>query len=325
MFVRKRKTNHAVNRSFCTRVETNLRYEGAMKDPQNFDTAIIRALQVDGRASFLDIARDLGAPRATIATRVQQLLDSGTVRVIAAVDPSFLGQRVIAHVSVVAEGPVRAIADGLVRDSDTVLVSAVGGAHDLIAEVRVTSHEELHRTLANVRRLPGVAKIDTLVYTSVLKGFFISKYTGDAAIDPTDTRLIALLQADGRSSYRHLAAEVGLSATAVRVRVQRLLDLRVIKISAVEARGAHGRQLSMGVGLNLNGGHGEVLEQLRNSKDVEFAAETVGRFDAVATLVGRSPAALLDSLEELRALPGIKRTASWSHLEVLKEDYARRV
>jgi hypothetical protein len=111
----------------------------------------------------------------------------------------------------------------------------------------------------------------------------------------------------------------------VRTRVQRLLEARIIKISAVEARGAHGRQLSMGVGLYINGGHDEVIELLRASSDIEFAAETVGRFDAVATLVGQSPAALLDSLEELRGLPGIKRTVSWSHLDVLKEDYARRV
>ena len=69
MFDRKRKRITQSDRSFCTRVEKNLRYEGAMKHPQNFDMAIIRALQVDGRASFLDIARDLGAPRATIATR----------------------------------------------------------------------------------------------------------------------------------------------------------------------------------------------------------------------------------------------------------------
>ncbi|RAX49545.1 Lrp/AsnC family transcriptional regulator [Arthrobacter sp. AQ5-05] len=296
-----------------------------MKDPRNIDTAIIRALQVDGRASFLDIAKDLGAPRATVATRVQQLLDAGTVRVIAAVDPSFLGQRVIAHVSVVAEGPVRVIANGLVQDSDSVLVSAVGGDHDLIAEFRVANHEELHRRLADVRRLPGVAKIDTLIYTSVIKGFFISKYTGDAAIDAMDTRLIELLQADGRSSYRQMAGSVGLSATAVRTRVQRLLEARIIKISAVEARGAHGRQLSMGVGLNIDGDHDEVIGLLRTSSDIEFAAETVGRFDAVATLVGQSPAALFQTLEVLRALPGIKRTVSWSHLDVLKEDYARRV
>lgn len=310
---------------YCFEVETKAREEEAMKDARNIDTAIIRALQADGRASFLDIARDLDAPRATIAARVAQLLESGTVRVIAAVDPSFLGQRVIAHVSILAHGPVRAIADELVRDSDAVLVSAVGGDHDLIAEFRVTSHEELHRTLAHVRGLEGVGRIDTLVYTSLIKGFFISRYAGDATIDDTDTRLIALLQADGRASYRQMSAEVGLSATAVRTRVQRLLDLRIIKISAVEARGAHGRQLSMGIGLNLDGGHDEVIELLRTLSDIEFAAETVGRFDAVATLVGESPAALLDSLEVLRALPGIKRTVSWSHLEVLKEDYARRV
>ena len=47
------------------------------------------------------------------------------------------------------------------------------------------------------------------------------------------------------------------------------------------------------------------------------------RFDAVATLVEPSAGALYDSLERLRALPGVTRIEAWLHLAVLKEDYTR--
>lgn len=204
-------------------------------------------------------------------------------------------------------------------------VSAVGGTHDLVAEIRVSTHDELHALLTRLRSHAHVAFIDTLIYTSVVKGFFISKYAGNVSIDQTDTRLIEILQRDGRASYRELAAAVDLSPTAVRTRVQRLLDARIMRISAVESRGAGGRQLSMGIGMNLAGDNDAVLELLRRSSHVEFVSQTLGRFDAVATLAAHSPRDLLAQLEEIRSLPGVSRTDSWLHLEVVKEDYARRI
>ena len=292
---------------------------------ETIDTKLVRALQQEGRASYQDLARDLGLPRATVSARLRELLDSHTVRVVAAVDPAFLGQHVIAHVSVVASGPARQIAERLAEWPEAVLVSAVGGTHDLVAEIRVSTHDELHGVLTQLREHPNVAYIDTLVYTRVVKGFFISQYAGEVAIDGVDTQLIEILQQDGRTSYRDLAAAVGFTPTAVRSRVQRLLDARIIRISAVESRGAGGRQLSMGVGLNLSGDNDAVLELLRDSSHVEFVAQTVGRFDAIATLAAQSPRDLLAQLEEIRSLPAVSRTDSWLHLEVVKEDYARRI
>lgn len=292
---------------------------------ESTDTKLVRALQQEGRASYQDLARDLGLPRAMVSARLRELLDNEIVRVVAAVDPAFLGQHVIAHVSVVASGPIRKIAAQLTGWPEAVLVSAVGGTHDLVAEIRVSTHDELHALLTRLREHPNVAYIDTLIYTRVVKGFFISQFSGDVSIDDVDRQLIEILQRDGRTSYRDLAAAVELSPTAVRTRVQRLLDARIIRISAVESRGAGGRQLSMGVGMNLSGANDDVLELLRGSSHVEFVAQTVGRFDAVATLAAQSPRDLLAQLEEIRSLPGVSRTDSWLHLEVAKEDYARRI
>ncbi len=114
-----------------------------------------------------------------------------------------------------------------------------------------------------------------------------------------------------------------LSPSAVATRVQRLIDGGVIKISAVEARGLAHRQLSMGVGLTLNHDNEAVIDELRTGRGIDFAARTLGRFDAVATLVDPSAGALYASLERLRSLPGVTRIESWLHLAVLKEDYAR--
>ena len=47
-------------------------------------------------------------------------------------------------------------------------------------------------------------------------------------IDEIDTHIIASLVANSRSSFREIGDEVGLSAPAVKRRVDRLLDERVI-------------------------------------------------------------------------------------------------
>jgi hypothetical protein len=105
--------------------------------------------------------------------------------------------------------------------------------------------------------------------------------------------------------------------------VQRLIDAGVIKISAVEARGLAHRQLSMGVGMTLADDDETVIDELLRGRGVDFAARTLGRFDAVATLVEPSAGDLFASLERLRALPGVTSIEAWLHLAVLKEDYAR--
>lgn len=289
----------------------------------DFDAALVRALQEDGRASVHALATRLGQPRASVSTRLRAMLADGSVRVIAAVDPAFLGQHVLAHVSVRTDGAVEPVAERLRDLDETVLVSAVGGAHDLVTEVRVASVAGLHALLADVRALPGVAAISTLVYTTVVKGFFVSEYRGELRMDETDLALIELLQRDGRMSYRALGEAVRLSPSAVTTRVRRLIDGGVVKISAVEARGLTHRQLSMGVGLNLTGDDDPVLEALRGWRGVDFAARTLGRFDVVATLVEPTAGALFDSVERIRSLPGVTRLETWLHLAVLKEDYAR--
>ncbi len=288
----------------------------------DFDAEIIRALQEDGRASIRSLAMRVRQPRAAVAARLRAMIDDRTVRVVAAVDPAFLGQHVLGHVSVRVFGAAEPVAQRLRELSETVFVSAVGGTHDLVTEIRVGSMPELSDLLARIRAIPGVIEINTIIYSTVIKGFFVSDYHGDVTLDATDEGLIEQLQTDGRQSFRALGDAVRLSPSAVATRVQRLIDAGVIKISAVEARGLAHRQLSMGVGMTLED-DAAVVEALQRGRGVDFAARTVGRFDLVATLVEPSAGDLFASLERLRALPGVTSIEAWLHLAVVKEDYAR--
>ena len=52
-------------------------------------------------------------------------------------------------------------------------------------------------------------------------------------LDAVDRALIRGLRADGRVSYTDLGRQVGLSAPAVRDRVQRLIEAGILQIAAI--------------------------------------------------------------------------------------------
>ncbi|KJL34168.1 Lrp/AsnC family transcriptional regulator [Microbacterium azadirachtae] len=287
------------------------------------DDDLIAALHEDGRVSVQDLARRLGRPRAAVAGRLRAILDEGVLRVAAMVDPALSGQHVIGHLSLHVSTRVEPVAASLRAMDETVLVSAIGGAHDIVSEVRASSTAALQDSIARIRAIPGIAGVNTLVYTDVVKGFFVSRYRGEVLIDDLDTAIIERLQADGRMSYRALGDAVRLSPSAVATRVRRLLEGGVMTIAAVEARSLARRQLSMGVGLVLNDDGDAALAALSARPEVDFATRTIGRFDAVVTLVQPSAGGLHAALERVRELAGVERIETWTHLSVTKEDYAR--
>lgn len=287
----------------------------------NLDEELIAALHRNGRVSIQELSRTLGHPRSTISARMRAILEEGVVRVIALVDPAFSGQPVIGHLSLRTATAVEPVTSALRALPETVLVSAVGGAHDIVCEVRASSTAALQKSIERIRALAGVAAVNTLIYTEVVKGYYVSRYRGALSVDDLDVAIVEELQRDGRVSFRALADAVRLSPSAVTTRVQRLLDSGVMTIGAVQARSLERGQLSMGVGMTLT--EGDALTAVSARPEVDFAARTIGRFDAVATLVQPSVSALHAALERLRALDGMGRVETWMHLSVTKEDYAR--
>lgn len=287
----------------------------------DLDRRLVRALHEDPRASVVGLAQTIHEPRAVVGERLRALIGSGAIRVVAAVHPHFAGLQVLAHVSVATQGPVAGVAALVAAWPQTVLVSIVGGAHDFIMEVRVRTHEELQALLSRVRRHPAVARTSTVIYTGVFKGFLEHDTYEPLTIDATDRALLRRLQRDGRASWQDLAAEVGRSPSAVRARVQRMLRARIVRLAVVQERGHFGRLLTMGVGLTLRADATGVLGELQHLEEVEFAAATIGRFDAVVTLRGASPVELDTALERLRSLPEVTAVEAWAHLRSVKEDY----
>jgi Lrp/AsnC family transcriptional regulator for asnA, asnC and gidA len=105
-------------------------------------------------------------------------------------------------------------------------------------------------------------------------------------LDAQDRELIALLQADARASYQELGQIVGLSPSTVRRRVERLIDMKMIKLVAVPSWMHVGLELisfiSFSVELNRLRDIGNELSMM---DEVVFVAMVTGDRDLFAEVV----------------------------------------
>lgn len=293
------------------------------RDTAEFDSRLVHALQMDGRTSIQELASTLNAPRDFVSLRLRLLRERRGLRVVAALDPGFAGHHLLTHSMVSIDGPARPVAERIAALDETVFVSLVSGTHPLVFESRHSDSEQLHELLERVRAIPTVRQVRVTTYKNVLKGFFVAESRTDIELDELDEDLIALLQHDGRASYRDLAAAVHLSPSATRSRARRLLDAGVIRISAIPAGGLSRNRLAVGVGITLRDAAGPVSEHILAQPAIEFAARTHGLYDLVATIAAPSSEGVLETLEQLRARAEINSLESWTHLDIVKEDYAR--
>src|SRR5262245_26006219 len=74
---------------------------------------IIEQLQQDGRRSYAAIGKAVGLSEAAVRQRVQRLIDSGAMQIVAVTDPMTLGFRRQTMIGVRCDGDLERVADDL--------------------------------------------------------------------------------------------------------------------------------------------------------------------------------------------------------------------
>lgn len=141
-------------------------------------------------------------------------------------------------------------------------------------------------------------------------------------VDSIDQRIVSQLVADARSSYAEIGKVVGLSAPAVKRRVDRLLDRGVLRgFTAVvdpEALG-WGTEAFVEVRYRGNVSPGQIRASLEPLAEVVAAYTVSGAADAIVHLRAADIHHLEDALERLRGVDMIDRTVSTVVLSTLLE------
>ena len=132
--------------------------------------AIIEQLQQDGRRPYASIGKAVGLSEAAVRQRVQKLIESGVVQIVAVTDPQQIGFARQLMIGINVDGDVEAVAEALCEIPELVYVVLSAGSFDLLAEAVVVDDEHL-LALVNerIRRLPGVRRTETFMYLKLCK------------------------------------------------------------------------------------------------------------------------------------------------------------
>ncbi len=134
------------------------------------DKAIIEQLQEDGRLPYTKLATAVGLSEAAVRQRVQRLVESGVVQIVAVTDPLTLGFRREAMIGLKIEGDLRGVADTIASIPEVSYVVVVSGSFDLLMEVVCEDDDHLLALLNDkVRSIPGVRSTETFTYLRLYK------------------------------------------------------------------------------------------------------------------------------------------------------------
>lgn len=130
---------------------------------------IIELMQEDGRISYAAIAKAVGLSEAAARARVQKLLDSEVMQVVAVTDPTQVGFTRQAMIGVRTEGDPMKVGDRLAQVPEVDYVVTTAGSFDLLVEVVCEDDPHLLDVIRQVRELEGVVSSETFVYLKLNK------------------------------------------------------------------------------------------------------------------------------------------------------------
>lgn len=134
------------------------------------DKAIISALQLDGRAPYSKLGPAVGLSQAAVRQRVQRLIESGVMQVVAVTDPATLGFAVQAMVAITVTGDVREVAAEVEKLEEVEYVVITAGRFDLLVEIVCTdTHHLLDVVNDRIRAIPNVSTTEVFTYMSLVK------------------------------------------------------------------------------------------------------------------------------------------------------------
>jgi Lrp/AsnC family transcriptional regulator, regulator for asnA, asnC and gidA len=138
--------------------------------PDEVSRAIIEQLQEDGRRPYASIGKAVGLSEAAVRQRVQKLLDSDVMQIVAVTDPMQIGLARQAMVAISATGDLDAVAAELAAIDEVDYIVVTAGSFDLFVEIVVEDDAHLLRLVnGRIRAITGVTRTETFLYLKLVK------------------------------------------------------------------------------------------------------------------------------------------------------------
>ncbi len=139
-------------------------------------------------------------------------------------------------------------------------------------------------------------------------------------IDALDQGIIEALQANGRESFRAIAARLGVSEATIRARYARLCDDDILQVVGVTNPLGLGFEQAL-IGIKTTGPPQPVADEISSWAEADYVVVTAGQYDLVVEVVAADRRGLLDVTNRMRALDGVVSTETFLYLDLVKQLY----
>jgi DNA-binding Lrp family transcriptional regulator len=133
------------------------------------DLTLLRALQADGRASYVDLAAQVGLSAAGVRRRVMRLVDERVVRIGAVVRRSGSDRQAAMGLGLRLENGAEEVLAALEDIASISFVARTLGRFDVLVTSRASAVSRSLSTLDRVRALPGVHEVESWAHLAVVK------------------------------------------------------------------------------------------------------------------------------------------------------------
>lgn len=133
------------------------------------DIGIIKHLQQDGRASYADLAENIGLSLSGARTRVQRLLESGLMRIGAIPLRTDMENDLLFGIGLNANDDLKPVTRILQAAPGLEFMARTVGRHDLVATIGVNSLRDINQLIARLTALPCVSYCEQWLHLQLVR------------------------------------------------------------------------------------------------------------------------------------------------------------
>lgn len=127
------------------------------------DERILRLLEENSRATYVEIGRSVGLSEGAVRNRVQALVASGVIKRFTVEKASAVGVRALIMISVDPAVPTSEVSQKVRMLNGVERIYEVTGEYDIVMVSSSHNIDGINRVIEDIRKIPGVGKTNTII------------------------------------------------------------------------------------------------------------------------------------------------------------------
>ena len=290
----------------------------------NLDKKILKQLLLDGRRSFVELAKDCGASAITVGKHFNKLKKEGIITgSTLQINYRRLGLNTVFNMSFkIRPDHARDTYEKIIRMKN--LFSVTDFQKTVSAVFTLRNHEELNVTKEELKKIGAISGIKTYLWTDIRNqrenlDIFLNEDNKNASnlilkekserevVDELDIKLIDILSMNSRMPFREVAKQLGTAVDTISRRYERLRLNQTIKaiIQINPQKLGYHASFCVGIAFTSEGSFQAAFNKLVKSKNCTLLIRTSGELDLLLQFYVKNLEELLEIQENIEKTPNV--------------------